>query len=161
MPRRASQESKGPGDGAGGILDELNPFGQVVVPDDRDAADHVAVPVEILGRRVIYDISARLERSLEKWRGKGVVDDQQGPGAMRNVSDRAMSVESHERIARRLDEHGDGPIGDRVGHALWVAGVHERESEAEVLENPVEEPKCTAVDIFGADDVVARCGTSS
>ncbi len=49
----------------------------VVVGDDRPH-QHVAVPGEVLGRRVHDDVGAQRQRLLEQRRGEGVVDDDVG-----------------------------------------------------------------------------------
>ena len=53
--------------------------------DDGAAADHVAMTVQILRRRVKDDVGAELERPLEVRRREGVVDDQQRAAAVRDV----------------------------------------------------------------------------
>ena len=81
------------GHGAGGIVDELQPRGEVVVAQHGDAADHVAVSVQILRRRVVDDVRAELERPLEERRREGVVDDQERVGPVRDLRrSRARSV---------------------------------------------------------------------
>ena len=47
-----------PGHGAGGVLDEAEPLGQIVPRRDQHAAHHVAVAVEVLGGRVEHDVGA-------------------------------------------------------------------------------------------------------
>src|SRR5690242_14237438 len=51
--------------GAGSVVNELKPLSQPVVADGSAAADHVAVPVQVLGRRVVYDVRTKLEGALE------------------------------------------------------------------------------------------------
>ena len=45
------------------------------VADHGDAADHVGMAVEVLGRRVHDDVEAELERPLHVGAGEGVVGD--------------------------------------------------------------------------------------
>ena len=85
MPRSASQASNGPGHRAGGVEDELQPRREVVVVHDGDAADHVGVAVQVLGRGVVDDVGAEVERPLEEGRREGVVDEEQRVAAMRDL----------------------------------------------------------------------------
>ena len=104
---RAAERKPGverPGDGAGGVVNELEPLGEPVVAHDGAAADHVAVPVQILRRRVEDDVGAELERTLEVGRREGVVDDEQRAAAMRDLGHGGDVGEAHQRIARRLEQ---------------------------------------------------------
>ncbi|MNH25045.1 hypothetical protein D3C79_850110 [compost metagenome] len=63
-----------PGDSTHRVLQKAQALGQLeVLPDHRDAADHVGVAVQILGRRVQHDIEAQFQRTLNPRAGKGVV----------------------------------------------------------------------------------------
>src|SRR2546425_633556 len=65
----------GAGDGAGGVLDELELLVEGGVAGDKGAADHVAVAADVLGGGVEDDVGAELERALEDGRGEGVVHE--------------------------------------------------------------------------------------
>ena len=66
------------GHGAGGVLQEADALGQLVVVGGREPADHVAVAAEVLGGGVHDDVGAEGERLLQRRRGEGVVDDDDG-----------------------------------------------------------------------------------
>ena len=76
VPRSTSHESNGLRMAPGGVLHELQPLDVVVAHGDDDAADAVAVAVQILGRAVGDQIGAELDRPLDVRAGEGVVDDQ-------------------------------------------------------------------------------------
>ena len=76
----------------------------LLVADDRDAADHVGVAVEVLGRRVHDDVEAELERALHPGAREGVVGH--GDEAARRARSAAIAREVgqlEQRIGRRLD----------------------------------------------------------
>ena len=64
-----------PEDRAGGVLHELHPVHVVLVLEDDDAADAVAVAVEELRRAVQHDVGAERQRPLDVRARKRVVDD--------------------------------------------------------------------------------------
>ena len=74
----------------------------VVVADDGDAADHVGVAVQVLGRRVHDDVEAELQRPLDVGAGEGVVGDR-------------------DQAALRLRERRRSPRGRRASAADWSA----------------------------------------
>ena len=94
VPRSASQASNGPGDGAGRVEDELQARGEVVVVHDRDAADHVAVAVQVLGGGVVDDVRAEARADAgRRAMAEGVVDDEQRPAPLGDLGRRrARSV---------------------------------------------------------------------
>ena len=68
-------------DRARGVLDEPQPLDVLVARRDDDAADAVAVAVEVLRRAVDDQVRAELDRPLHARAGERVVDDQ--PDAVR------------------------------------------------------------------------------
>ena len=79
-------------DRAGGVLHELQPLDVVVARGDDDAADAVAVAVEVLGRAVGDQIGAELDRPLDVRARKRVVDDQPQAVPVREPGGAARSV---------------------------------------------------------------------
>ena len=74
MPRRRQKAVERPADAADGVLQKAELLGQVLpLADDRDAADHVGVAVEILGHRMDDDVEAEVQRPLHVGRGERVV----------------------------------------------------------------------------------------
>ena len=92
-----------PRHGAERLLQEVEPLGERVVVRGDEAADRVAVPAEILRRRVDDRVGAELERLLQVRRGKGVVDDEQRADGVRCVSGLADVDDVQQRVRRRLD----------------------------------------------------------
>ena len=82
-PQAAQHEEavERPRDATHGVLQEPQPFGDLVVVRDRDADDRVRVPAEVLRRRVEHDVRPQLERPLQRRGGERVVDDEQRPRA--------------------------------------------------------------------------------
>ena len=136
-------------------MDELEPLGDAVVGGDGDAADHVAVAVQVLRRRVIHDVGAERQRTLEVRRSERVVDDEQRTAPVGELGNGGDVGEAHHRVGRRLDEHQPRRGRHGVGNALRIARVDVREREPEVLEDFVEQAERAAVDVFTAHDVVA------
>ncbi len=78
--------------GAGRVQNELQAGREIVVIDECDSADHVAVAVEILCGRMPHDVGAELERLLEVWRREGVVDDEERVMQVGDIRRGARSV---------------------------------------------------------------------
>ena len=74
------------GHGAGRVLGEPQPLGQLVVVDRQEPADHVAVTAEVLGGRVHDDVGAERDRLLQVRSGERVVDHHQRAAARGRVS---------------------------------------------------------------------------
>ena len=86
----AAQRQKGierPLDAADGVLQKAEALAQLrIVADDRDAADHVGMAVEIFGGRMHDEIEAVFERALQIRTGKSIIGERSG------FSSRAMSA---------------------------------------------------------------------
>ena len=102
-PRSTSQRVERPGHAAHRVLEELDPLGDGRVVHGREAADHVRVAAEVLGRRVDDDVGAELERALEVRRRERVVDDDERADGMRGLGDRADVDDVEQRVRRRLE----------------------------------------------------------
>ena len=76
-------------DRARGVLDEPQPLDVVVARGDDDAADAVAVAVQVLRRAVDDEVGAELERPLQVRARERVVDDEPGAVPVRQVGGRA------------------------------------------------------------------------
>ena len=92
-PAQRQEAVEGPADGADRVLQEADALAELRVADDGDAADHVRVAVQELGRRVHDDVRAELERALYPGRREGVVHDHQDAAAARRpATTAAMST---------------------------------------------------------------------
>ena len=78
------------------VLDELQPLEIVVVHADDDAADAVAVSVEVLRRAVHDQVGAELDRPLHARAGERVVDDEPSRRAL------CASADAAARSVRRM-----------------------------------------------------------
>ena len=106
-----------PLDAADRVLQEAEPLAQfAVVADDRDAADHVGVAVEILGGRMHHQVEAVFERTLHDrdWR-RCCRRRPDRPRRRAIVATRVEVDQLEQRIGRRLDP--DQP-GVRAGSPL-------------------------------------------
>ena len=93
------------GHGAERLLQEVEALGERVVVGGDEAADHVAVAAEVLGRRVDDEVGAEVERLLQVRRRERVVDDEQRADGVRRVGGLANVDDVQERVRRRLDPH--------------------------------------------------------
>ena len=157
MPRRTSQQSKGPGTAPSDFCRKRScaPRSSSFVRDE--AADHVGVAAEVLGRRVDDEVGSERERLLQVGRGEGVVDDEEGADGVRSVGGAADVDDVQERVRRRLDP--DEPhllvemrrqvlvelVGRDVGEAVSLRLV-------DLRGHPVDAP----VDVGDQDDPLAR-----
>ena len=83
-------------DRAGGVLDELQPLDVVVAHRDDDAADAVAVAVQVLRRAVDDQVGAERDRPLHARARERVVDDE--PRAVRACAISAARARSVSRM---------------------------------------------------------------
>ena len=149
-----------PGDGAHGVLVEADLLGEVEVAHDDGSADDVAVPTDVLGRRVQHHVGAEGERLLEVGRGEGVVDDEQGAGVVGDASPapRCRRSSSIGLVGVSTQTSLVRPGLDRGGHRVDVGDRGRAEVEAPDLGDLVEEPERAAVGVVGDDGVVAGAG---
>jgi hypothetical protein len=150
---------EGAGHGAHRVLVEGDRLRQVEVSDHDGAADHVAVPTDVLGRRVHHDVGAEGERLLQIRRREGVVDDQQRAGLVGDLSEPLDVGDGQQRVGRGLDPQDlrlPGP--DRGAYRVDVADVGGAVLETPTLRDLVEEPEGAAVRVVGDHGVVAGAG---
>ena len=120
------------------------------------AAQHPALPVEKLGRRMDHDIRAEIERALQDGRAEDVVHREQRPRLLRDFRDRRDVVDLHRRVRRGFQEQ-ELRIGlHRFLPCRRARAGNERGLHPEALEDGAEELDGRAEYLRGADDVVAR-----
>ena len=113
---------------------------------DQHAADDDAVAGEELGRRVVDEVGAELERPHQPRRGEGRVDQQRQAVLVRERRD-ARNVEHVEaRVAERLAEQQPRLRADRGAPSVEVARVDERRVDAEARQRVVEQVVRAAVE---------------
>ena len=145
-----------PGHGSDGVLQKGQPGGDAAVVGRCEAAHHVRVPGQVLGRRMHDDVRAQPERLLQPRRGEGVVDDEEGAGPMRRPSDGVDVDDAEQGVGRCLDP--DHPRGRRqrslqVGNAAEVGRLH---LEPGGLVDLCGQTVGAAVRVGGEDEVVTR-----
>ena len=147
------------GHGPHGVLVEGDRLGQVEVADHDGAADHVAVPADVLGRRVHDDVGAERERLLEVRRRERVVDDEHRAGVVGDLGQRLDVGDGQQRVGRGLDPDDPGlPGADGGANRVDVADVRGTVLEPPAPLDLVEEPEGAAVRVVGDHRVVTRLG---
>ena len=96
------------GHGADRVLQELQPFEEILARRGQDATDGVRVAGQVLGRGVEDDVGAQRQRLLDERRCERVVDDQDGLLA-------ACPVCCREPVGDRSDvDHAQVRVGGRL-----------------------------------------------
>ena len=79
---------------------------EAIVAGHGDAADHVGVTVDELGRGVNDNVGAVVERRLEDGRHEGVIDDDERAGRVGNLGECGDVDQLQHGVCRRLEpEH--------------------------------------------------------
>ena len=133
----------------------------IIVDDDllarQDAAaEHAALAVDVLGRRIDDDVGPELERALVERRREHVVDDELGAGAVRDLGDRRDVVDLQGRIGRRLHEEHFGVLGHRLLPLIEIVAVDERRRDAEAPQPVLDHPAARAEQGLRRHDVIAH-----
>jgi hypothetical protein len=123
---------------------------------DDHAAHGVAVPAEVLGRRVHDDVGAMLLRPAEVGAGRGVVDDERHARLVRDLRDRLDVRDDAVGIGGALDEDAAGALADLLEEAFRAARVGEADLPVELREGLVELGDRAAVELFRRNQLVAR-----
>ena len=76
-------------DCAGGFANELDVFEQSLVTRDDRATERCRVTIDVFGGGVDSDVSAEIERTLDRGREERVVDDERDLAWLRDCSNRA------------------------------------------------------------------------
>ena len=156
VPRSTSHESNGLRMAPAAFCTNSQPLDVVVAHRDDDAADAVAVAVQVLRRAVHDEVGAELDRPLQARARERVVDDQPDVVTRARASAAARrSVMRHHRVGRRLDEEQPRLRRDRPLDGVEVRGVHVAEGEPVAPQHLVEQPERAAVRVVGDDHVIA------
>src|SRR4029078_2444300 len=99
------------------------------------AAEHAALPVNMLGAGINDDIGAIIERFLQDRRGKDVVDDNRGADLSPKVADCRKIYDLKRWIGGSLKENALGLGGDRFLPRLHVLAVDERRVDAKARQD--------------------------
>ena len=101
------------------------------------------------------DVGAKIDWPLKVGRHERVVDDDAALARMRNIGNGSNVRNGHQRIRWRFDEHHPRVWPHGALDIAEIRRVHVRELHAVVLHDFVEQPECSAIDVFAADRVVA------
>ena len=138
------------------VLHELQPVDIILVLENDDAADAIAVAVEELGGAVQHDVGADRQRPLKVRAREGVVDNHPDVLRVGNLADRGDVGDLQHRVGRRLDEQVLGVGLDRRPDQLGFGGVDVREVETELAAHPLEQPEGAAIRVVAHQHVIAR-----
>ncbi len=140
-----------------GVLQEGHLFGQLgVVAHHHHAANHVRVPVEVLGGRVQDQVRAQFQRALQHRRGEGVVHHHDQAVALGDGTHRGDVHDLQHRVGRGFDPDHLGLRGDRGLERGQVGQVDEAELQVGgALPHALEQAEGAAVDVIHRHDVAA------
>ena len=141
---------------AGRVLDKLEALGIVFALQNGDAADAVAVAIEVLRGRMNNNIGAKLDRPLEVRRHERIVDSKPAVGTvMRDFRERTNVRDRHDRVCGCLDKNHTRVGADGSFDIARIRCVDVRELDAVMTHDFVEEPECSAINVVGADGMIA------
>ena len=143
---------------AGHVLQPLqaDALGDLRIGGHRHAGGHVAMPADVLGRRMHHHVRAQRQRPLQVGRAIGVVDHHQRAGGLRAGGDLGDVDQPHVRVGRRLEVHQLGPARHRRVHCGQVGHVDVGHAHAEFADAVVQEGVGAAVHGLVDHDLVAR-----
>ncbi len=138
-----------PGNRADRVLQKTQALGQFrIVPDHRDATDHIGVAVQVLGGRVHHDVETQLQRALDPWAGKGVIGDTDNASRAADAGNGSQVNQAQQGIARGLDQDHFCVVLQRRFEGTEVGQVDEAEAmPGAALTDLVEQAKGTAVQV--------------
>src|SRR5512146_298278 len=105
------------------VLDEVNLLGEIRPAYRYRASRDVAVPAQILRRRVHHDVRPEIEWVLQVRRHHAVIHAQQRAIPMRQIRKRPEIDDSQQRIRRRLYVNQFCLRRDLRGKTVDIAGV--------------------------------------
>ena len=123
-----------------------------------DAADHVAVPAQVLGGRVDDHGRPVLDGPAQVRRGHGVVDHQGHAGGRAGLGQGGQVGHGHGRVGDRLGVDGPGGRAQGGPDGGRVAGVDEADLDAEAGGGVGQQRVGPAVQVALGDHVVAGPG---
>jgi hypothetical protein len=136
--------------------DRLPPRGARVAGDERPAED-IAVPGEVLRRRVHDDVGAERERLRVHGRRAGGVDGDERAGGVRVRRDPGDVGDGPRRVRGRLEPHeARGARAQRGSDGVRVGRVDDRHADAELGAEPLGPVAERVVPDCRNDDVIAR-----
>ena len=157
VPRSTSHESIGPRIAPAAFCTNFIHSTIVLVPDDDDAADAVAVAVQELRRAVHDDVGAERQRPLDVRAGERVVDDHADVVPVRDVAARTRCsvMCSIGLVGVSMNRYlVFGVIAGSISSRLRRVDVGE--VEPELAPHALEQPERAAVGVVADDEVVAR-----
>ena len=130
--------------------------GDEFLAGENDAAEHPALPVDVLGRGIDDAIGAELQRVLQQRRGEHVVDDQRRAVLVHDLGDGGDVDDLERRIGRRFRERPSWCSGARAArHASRSRALDQRRGDAEARQQFLDDIEARAEQRPGRDDVIA------
>ena len=155
QPAQGQETVEGAADASHGILQETQSLLEFpVVADDRKAADHVRVAVDVLGDRMDDDVEAHAQRPLAVGRGERVVDHRQEAPPPGQRGDGRQIDQFQQWVGGAFHPHhagigADGRFQDRQVRRIDVSEIQIGAAVADLL----EQPDGAAVEIVTDDHV--------
>ena len=123
---------------------------------DDDAADRIAVPADILRRRIHHDSGAVIERSAQNWR-RGVVEDQRHAELAPDSGDLGNWEHLELRVRQSLGVIAAGALVGCTPEILGIGRIDKTNLHPHRLHHRIEEQvPGPAIEVGGADEIVAR-----
>ena len=122
---------------------------------DHRAADRGAVPADVFRRRIHHHRGAMLER-LHQDRRRRVVHDQRNAELAPDRRDFRDRERDQLRIGQRLRIVGARAVIRGARKRFRIGGIDEARLDAQILQRIREQVPGAAIQVGGADDVVAR-----
>jgi hypothetical protein len=121
---------------------------------NRNTADHVRMPVQILRRRMHDDVEPQLERPLYPRRGEGVVGDRENAARTRDRGHRLEINHLEQGIGRRFDPDHSGIRLQRLRNLVGVRERNIREPQTcAPTADALEQPPRAAIEIVQRHDM--------
>ncbi len=143
--------------GVGGLTPHLHQVADFL--DDRlaarhDAADHVRVPVQVLGGAVDHEVRAVLQWPEVDRRSERRIDDHRDTPFPAERRDGLRVEHPHEGVGRRLDEYRARGLADQLSPVPRVVRARERDVDLELAELLRKQPPGPAINPFAGEEVI-------
>src|SRR5919199_1615102 len=114
------------------------------------------MPAQVLGRAVVDDVGAQLERTLAVRAGERVVDGHQDVALVRQLGHGGDIDQLEQRVGRAFKPDQFRALLERGLDVVRARSIHKCETQPGPLEHAMEQSERAAVHIVRGDDVVAR-----
>src|SRR5581483_11121596 len=118
-----------------------------------DCANYnITMPIQVLRRRVKYQVSPERQRLLPRRRKECVVNDDECSTGTPELCELLDIGNAQQRIARRLDPQQVGRLGERGANSSLIRKVDELDLSFATTTPRIEQPVSSTVAIVGSND---------